>query len=397
MKKYTVFLMVLALLLACGCNKKPVDTPVQDEPPVQEQPQTPVQPAPVPQPEVPQTPLVPETPEPPAVPEMPQTPEVPAEPEVEEPANAVVQVRLSEAFENSSGVDGVVPLEGGITALRSVGSDSKPELLIYDLENNAVLSRQELPEHDGTHELILTGTDPYVLQYYDGRDFWRITLDESWQQTREEYDPALHLSVMGDLMISNYDGSISIGRVVPPALQANDRMAYQFVRTLNDHQILYYAADRSVSTLSHYGVYDSETGETRAVTTMGQTVVGTWGDILLVARNDNGWWYDFGWVALPDYTYTPLKIGRETVENGINADHYGADFLQCAPEHRVLLLVGDKDNVRTAEVVDVESGQELYHWESPTEEEFRFSLAADGSLVVYKGKNEDTRLWKVEY
>ena len=53
MKKYTVFLMIFALLLACGCNKKPVDTPVQDAPPVQEQPQTPEPPEPEPQPQEP--------------------------------------------------------------------------------------------------------------------------------------------------------------------------------------------------------------------------------------------------------------------------------------------------------------------------------------------------------
>ena len=63
MKKYTAFLMILALLLACGCNKKPVDTPVQDAPPVQEQPQTPEPPEPEPQPQEPQTSQTPETPE----------------------------------------------------------------------------------------------------------------------------------------------------------------------------------------------------------------------------------------------------------------------------------------------------------------------------------------------
>ena len=147
MKKYTAFLMILALLLACGCNKKPVDTPVQDAPPVQEQPQTPEPPEPEPQPQEPQTSQAPETPETPAEPEttvqpeVPQVPETPVEPEVQAPANAVAQVSLPEAIPDAGGVDCIVPLEGSIVALRSFDSDGRPELVIYDLENNAGLSR----------------------------------------------------------------------------------------------------------------------------------------------------------------------------------------------------------------------------------------------------------------
>ena len=376
MKKYTAFLMILALLLACGCNKKPVDTPVQDEPPVQEQPQTPEPPEPEPQPQEPQTPQTPETPETPAEPEttvqpeVSQVPETPAEPEVQAPANAVAQVSLPEAIPDAGGVDCIVPLEGSIVALRSFDSDGRPELVIYDLENNAVLSRESVPGHDGTNELILMDTDPYALRYYDGQDEWEITLDETWQQSREEFDLALYLSVMGGLMVhQKSDGSISVGRVVPPGLQANDRMGYHLVRILNDHQLLYQAVDKTVSNLSHYGVYDSETGETRAVTTIGQVVLGSWGDVLLIGRTDNGWRYDFGWVALTDYTYTPLKIGHETADTGINGDYYSyTDHIQCDPESRRLLLVGDKDGTRTAEVVSLETGEVLYTIERPTAE-----------------------------
>lgn len=413
MKKYTVLWMILALLLACGCNKKPVDTPVQDDPPVQQEQQTPVQPQPVTPPEqnLPETPAVPETPETPAAPDVPEqtvppvepqppVPEapVPETPAVEEPEGAIAQVRLPEVLEGSAGMDCILPLEGSIAALRSFGSDGKVEILVYDLENNAVLSRLSVDSHDGTNELILMDTDPYALRYYDGQDYWEITLGDAWQQNCEEYDPALHLSVMGDLMINNYDGSISVGRVVPPALQANDRTAYQFVRVLNDHQLLYYAADKSISTLSHYGVYDSDTGETRAVTTMGQDVLGSWGDILLIARNDNGWRYDFGWVALDDYTYTPLEIGHETAETGIHADYYGStDYIQCDPERSVLLLVGDKDGIRTAEVVSLETGEVLYTIERPTEECWQFYLAQDNRLLVRKGETDESALWLVEY
>ena len=148
MKKYTAFLMIFALLLACGCNKKPGDTPVQDEPSVQEQPQTPEQPTPEPQPQAPQMPETPETPavpevpqapETPEQPEVPQRPETPAEPEVQEPAGAVTQISLPEAIPGAGGVDCILPLEGSIVALRSFDSDGKPELVIYDLEKHLLI------------------------------------------------------------------------------------------------------------------------------------------------------------------------------------------------------------------------------------------------------------------
>ena len=405
MKKYTAFLMIFALLLACGCNKKPVDTPVQDAPPVQEQPQTPEPPEPEPQPQEPQTSQTPETPETPAEPEttvqpeVPQVPETPVEPEVQAPANAVAQVSLPEAIPDAGGVDCIVPLEGSIVALRSFDSDGRSELVIYDLENNTVLSRESVPGHDGTNELILMDTEPYALRYYDGQDYWEITLDESWQQSREEDDPGLYLGVMGDLMVhEESSGSISVGRVVPPGLQANDRMGYQLVRILNDHQLLYQAVDKTVSNLSHYGVYDSETGETRAVTTMGQVVLGSWGDVLLIGRTDNGWRYDFGWIDVTDYTYTPLKIGHETADTGINGDYYGStDYIQRDPESRRLLLISDKEGTRTAEVVSLETGEVLYTIERPTEEYWRFYLVQDNRLLVRMGETDESALWLVEY
>lgn len=401
MKKYTVFMLILALTLTCACSKKPVDTPVQDEPPVQEQPQTPPADQ-VPPPEVPQVSVVPETPEISETPEVPVTPEVPEElqqPVPMEPDGTVSKVQLPAAIEGSAGVDCILPLEGSIIALRSFGSDGRPELVIYDLENNTVLSRESIPGHDGTNELILMDTDPYALRYYDGRDYWEITLDESWQQSREEFDLALYLSVMGDLMVhQNSDGSIAIGRVVPSGLQANERMGYQFVRVLNDHQLLYQAVDKTVSSQSHYGVYDSETGETRAVTTMGQTVLGTWGDVLLIGRTAKGGLYEFATVSLEDFTYTPLEIGHETAETAINGALFReAEYIQCDPESRRLLLIGDKDGTRTAEVVSLETGAVLYTIERPTEEYWRFYLAQGNRLLVRKGESDDSTLWLVEH
>ena len=156
--------------------------------------------------------------------------------------------------------------------------------------------------------------------------------------------------------------------------------------------------DKTVSNLSHYGVYDSETGETRAVTTMGQVVLGSWGDVLLIGRTDNGWRYDFGWVKLADYTYTPLKIGHETADTGINGDYYSyTDHIQCDPESRRLLLVGDKDGTRTAEVVSLETGEMLYKIERPTEEYWRFYLAQGNRLLVRMGETDESALWLVEY
>ena len=408
MKKYTVFLLILALFLTCACGKKPVEPPVRDDPPLpQEQPTPPPADPVTPQetPEVPEgseAPGISETPEVPVTPEVPETPETseePQQPVLMEPDGAVSKVQLPAAIEGSGWVDCILPLEGSIVALRSFGSDGKVEILVYDLENNAVLSRLEVDSHDGTNELILMDTDPYALRYYDGRDYWEITLDESWQQSREEFDLALYLSVMGGLMVhQKSDGSISVGRVVPPGLQANDRMGYQLVRILNDHQLLYQAVDKTVSNLSHYGVYDSETGETRAVTTIGQVVLGSWGDILLIGRVDNGWRYDFGWINVTDYTYTPLKIGHETADTGINGDYYGyTDHIQCDPESRRLLLISDKDGTRTAEVVSLETGEMQYTIERPTEEYWRFYLAQGNRLLVRKGESDDSTLWLVEH
>ena len=381
MKKFIVFLMMFALLLACACGKEPVEPPVQPDPPLQEQPQTP---------EVPESPAAPESPE---IPAEPETPEAPIS---TEPDGAVAMAQLPASIPDLDAADHIVPLEGNILAL-SGRHDSETYLVTYDMASSTVLSRLEVAGYDGTNTLELVEREPYGLLHYDGRDYWKVAVDDAWQFTREEYDPALNLSAMGDVMVSAFDGSIWVDGVAPPALQANDRMSYYFVRVLNDHQLLYQAMDRGIASLSHYGVYDSATGETRAVTTMGQSVVGNWGGILVIARNDNGWWYDFATVSLEDYTYTPLEIGHETAETGVNADNYGLNFIQCDEEGARMLLVWDKDGIRTVQVVELASGAELYRWKSSTEEGCTFFLAQDNSLVVQKGTADDSILWKVEY
>ena len=325
---------------------------------------------------------------------VPQTPEAP---QTFTPEGAVAERKLPGIFEGSLGVDLIAPLEGSVAALRSFDGGTA-ELLIYDVAEDVLLSRQEVPGHDGTNELLLLGKDPYTLYYYDGQDEWKITLDGDWQQTREDYDPALYLSVMGDLMIhQSTDGSIAVGRVVPPALQANDRMTYRFVRVLNDHQLLYQAVDKTVSTQSHYGVYDSITGETQAVTTMGQQVVGSWGDLLLVARKDSEGLYQFAVVSLTDFAYTPLEIGHETPETGVDGTRYGdAPYIQCDSERRRLLLIGYRNGVCTAEVVSLEDSRVLYRLEVPDAEIWTFYLAEDDFLLVRKGWTNDSTLWLVE-
>ena len=36
---------------------------------------------------------------------------------------------------------------------------------------------ESIPGDDGTNERILMDTDPYAQRYYDGQDYWEITLD----------------------------------------------------------------------------------------------------------------------------------------------------------------------------------------------------------------------------
>lgn len=392
MKKMFAWVMALTMLLCAACGRQPEapESPETPEPPQQEQPVTPETPE---QPVAPETPEVPETPE---APETPVTPEAPEVPVIVEPEGFVSVVRLPSVIPGLLSVADMVPLGGDLVALLGY-ADSAAYIMIYDYKTTTVLCRMEVEHYDEIAELELLDKDPYTLVYYGDRGSWDIKLDENWKMTAEKYDPALYLSVMGDLMIVQESDSISVGRVIPGTLQGNDRVAYQFVRVLDDHRLLYQAMDRSIPSLSHYGVYDHDTGETRALTTIGQTVVGNWGDILLIARNGDGGWYDFATISLEDYTYTSLKIGHETSETGINSDCYGQDSIQCNADTSCMLLIWAKDDIRTVQVVDLETGAELYRWERPAEEPYQFYLAGDNELIVRRDLESDSILWKVEY
>jgi hypothetical protein len=328
--------------------------------------------------------------------EAPLPPEAPAIPTAKEPQGTVDTATINDLVPDCADADLMVALDGRRAALRCFDKNGQAELVIVDTEGRKVLARQKVTAYKGTSRLSLWDEDPYVLIYYDGWNQWVVTLDAAWQMTVEEDDAALRLSVMGDLMIQTYGGSISVGRKT--VLERDDRMAYAFVRVLNDHQLLYRAVDSMMSALSYEGVYDSETGETHMVTAMGQTVVGTWDHLLLVAREENGVWYDFSWVSLDEYAHTPLEIGHETAKTGIptvTAD--GAEAIQYDADSGHLLLCWDSGDVRTVQVVDVHSSAELYRWESPAKDRCTFLLAGDNRIFVRKPADTAETVWTVEY
>ena len=100
----------------------------------------------------------------------------------------------------------------------------------------------------------------------------------------------------------------------------------------------------------------------------------------------------------PDSRNMEFYLTADEDHIAINGDYYGnTDHIQCDPESRSLLLVGDKDGTRTAEVVSLETGEMLYKIERPTEEYWRFYLAQGNRLLVRMGETDESALWLVEY
>ena len=391
MKKFVVLLMMAALLLSAACGKQP------QSPTVPTEPSEPATQAPT---QAPTEAVTEPVTEPPTEPATEPATEAPTEPITEpqpptivEPEGFVSVSVLQEAAPELLKAADLVPLEGDIVALHGF-EESGVSILIYDQANGTVLSRLEVESYDGTNTLESWEDG---LLHYDGQYYWKITVEENWQLTREKVDVRTLYYQMGSHTVSEKDGSILLDGKAVPALQQNDRAAYSFVRVLNDRQLLCYVTDRSISSLSHYSVYDHNTGEIRAVTTMGQRVIGNWGDLLLVGYNGSNGRYDFGTVSLKDYTYTPLEIGHETEETGISSDHYEPNYIQCSTETSQLMLVWDKDGTRTVQIVDMETGSELYRWECPHEDRYQFYLADNNSLIVRREMESDSILWTVEY
>ena len=396
MKKFAVFLMMFALLLSAACGKQPQipDVPTEPAPPVtQASTAAPTQ-APAQPPTEPVT--QPATEAPTQAPTEAPTESVTQPPTVAEPEGFVSGSILQEAVPGLLKAADLVPLEGDIVALHGY-EESGVSILIYDQANGTVLSRMAVESYDGTNELKPLADG---LHHYDGRFYWKITVGENWQLTREKTDANALYYQMGGHTVSVKDGSILLDGEIVPALQQNDRAAYSFHRVLSDHQLLCYVTDRSIPSMSYFAVYDHAAGEIRAVTTMKQRVIGNWGDLLLVGYNGSNGWYDFGTVSLKDYTYTPLEIGHETEETGVSIRQYAPydpGYIQGSAENAHLMLMWDKDDTRTVQIVDMESSSELYRWECPRDARYQFLLTGDNSLFVRKELDDNSILWKVEY
>jgi len=387
MKKFVVLLMMIALLLSAACGKQPQSPTVPTEPsePVTQAPtQAPTEAVTEP---VTEPATEPATEAPTEAPTEPVT--EPQPPTIVEPEGFVSVSVLQDAAPELESVGRALPLTEQVTLV--LGEfDGGWQLMTYDHRSSKVLDSLDVECYDAPQPLEVLETDPYALLYCDGRNYWKVTADSNWALSREKYDPALHLSVMGDLMVHNYEGSISVGRVTPSALQANDRMAYTFIRVLNDHQLLYYAVDRSITSLSHYGVYDHNTGETRAVTTMGQQVIGTWGESILVGyRAENGW-YDLGVIALEDTGYTELDLGCETVDQAVSV-------IELNREGTRAVTLRPEAGGNTLRVFSIPDGELLYQWTAPADEEWHFDLTSEHSIVFWKAQSGGMTLWTVEY
>ena len=389
MKKVFVWFLLLALLFTAACGKQPQEpvTPTEPAPPATEAPtEVPTQPvteAPTQAPTEPATEALTE----------PAT-EAPTEPVTEpqkepEPDGAVTVSVLQDAVPELEGVGRVLPLNGQVSAVLGELDDGW-HLLTYDHRAAEVLDKLAVECHDAAGELALLETDPYVFLYQDGRCDWTVTVDGDWQLTREKTDFKVLQSQMGDFTVGTRNNGLTLDEKAIPALQANERISYALIRVLDDHRLLYYATDRSMPGLSHYGVYDHDTGETRAVTTMGQQVIGTWGENLLVGLWADDGWYKLGRIKLEDMSYTELPVDCDTPRQAVSGMELNREGT------RILTVRREADGTRMV-VYAIPEGDLLYQWTVPTDAEWDFRMVSGQELVFWKTEPDRVTFWTVEY
>ncbi len=383
MKHICAVLLAACLLLCAACQKSPDPVETPQSPAASDVPDAPEEPGTPEEPEVPEQPDIPESPDAPEEPEA-----GPAAPSVPDglPADAVALPDPETAIDGFADLGCFTPLTDRVMALMGYGPDGAA-LLLYDCVSGTVLSRQEVSSHDGSHQLTVLCRDPWQLYYYDGQRQWRASLNEEWEATVEAYDPAQELSALGDLMIAQKEGSIFIGGMVPEALRSDNGTAFQLVRVLDDHRLLY----RHISGkngVTDYGVYDHATGEGRLVTTLGQSVVGVWDDCLLIGRpTADGLWYDLALTQLTDMAYTPLTLGHESEAGAVEvvqADDAGARLL--------VRTVGGAET--TTQLFSLPDGELLLQWETIGPDEWELYLTGDCLLFRRQGTSE---LWQLQY
>lgn len=389
MKHLCAMLLAAGLLLCAACQKEPQPA----EPPQTSAPQE--------APALPETPDTPETPEEPVTPGPADAPESPGAPGglEQEPAapqeafvlpeNAAALPTPGEVLEGFSTLGCLTPLTDRVMALMGYGPEGAA-LLLYDYVDGAVLSQQEMPSHDGTQLLSVLEREPWRLYYYDGQRQWQVALDPQWQAAVEAYDPATELSALGDQMIAQEDNSIAVGRTVPPALQGDANTRYQAVRVIDDHRLLYQRVGGKTGT-ADFGVYDHDTGEGRLVTTLGQSVIGVWGESLLIGRPaGEERWYGLALMQLSDMDYTPLTLGHESAEEAVRV-------VQMDDAGTRLLVQADSGTGETAQLFSLPEGTLLVQWEAAEPDAWELYLTGDCLLFCRQSEDGSQRLlWQLK-
>lgn len=383
MKQICAVLLIACLLLCAACQKAPDPAETPQSPTVSDVPDVPEEPG---------TPEEPEQPEQPDVPEAPDAsdePEAgPAAPSVPDglPADAVALPDPETAIDGFADLGCFTPLTDRVMALMGYDPEGAA-LLLYDYVSGTVLSRQEVSSHDGSHQLSVLCRDPWQLYYYDGQRHWLAALNAQWEATAEAYDPAQELFVLDGLTITQEGSSIAIGGTVPEALHGENDAVFQAVRVLDDHRLLYQLVSGKTG-VTDYGVYDHATGEGRLVTTLGQSVVGVWGEVLLIGRpTDDGLWYDLALMQLTDMTYTPLTLGHES--------EAGAVEVMQTDDAGTRLLVRTVSGTETAaQLFSLPEGDLLFQWETIGPDEWELYLTGDCLLFRRQGTSE---MWQLQY
>lgn len=310
-------------------------------------------------------------------------------PAIVEPEGFVSVAKLPGDVPGLKAVSAIRPLNEWVAVLLGEFGDGW-RLMTYDYRTDAVLGMLSVECYEFAGAPALLDTDPYVLIYQDGRYDWKVTVDGDWQMTREKTDIQTLQRQMGGFTVEASERGITLDGKAIPALQANDRMVYTFIRVLNDHQLLYYAADRSISSLSHYGVYDHTTGETRAVTTMGQQVIGTWGENMLVGLWAENGWYNLGLIRLEDMRYTKLDVDSDTPDQAVSG-------IELNREGTRALTVRREEGGDRMAVYAVPEGDLLYAWTVPSDAEWHFGMASEQNILFWKKQSGGMTVWNVEY
>ena len=375
MKKFVVFLMMVTLLLSAACGKQPQNPTVPTEPsePATEAPtQAPVE-APT------QAPTEPAAEAPTEAPTEP----VSEPPAIVEPEGFVSVVKLP------GDVHAILPLNEQVSVVLGEFDDGW-QLMTYNYRTAVVMGKLSVECYESAGAPALLETDPYVLLYQDGRYDWKVAVDDDWQMTREKTDVQALQRQMGDFTVETPERGITLDGKPISVLQPNDRVSYALVRVLNDHQLLYYATDRNILSLSHYGVYDHTTGETRAVTTMGQQVIGTWGENLLVGLWAENGWYNLGLIRLEDMRYTKLDVDSDTPKQAVSG-------IELNREGTRAVTLRSEAGGNTLQVFSIPEGELLYQWTAPSDEAWHFDLTSEHSIVFWKTQSGGMTLWTVEY